>query len=174
MCGAAPLPELQRRHLLGPSGTSHPAPALFPTPPLRAAAVGLAARTSSRPLVRHRLLEPLLASLTSQRRSFAGVTQSNVDRAVDYLLETVFTAPFLRWELEGAAALLLTKMLCPLGRLIGRVAGPALGMAGWRVGAREVSRLPGEGGAPAADRVPSGCPPCCLSAHFPDDEDKYI
>lgn len=59
--------------------------------------VGLAARTY-RPVARrhHRLLEPVLASMTGGRRSFSGVTQKNVDRGADYVLDSVFTQPFMR------------------------------------------------------------------------------
>jgi hypothetical protein len=52
----------------------------------------------------HRLLEPVLCSLTSGRRSFAGVTQHNVDRGVDYVLDSVFTQPFIRWAGRGPPA----------------------------------------------------------------------
>lgn len=38
----------------------------------------------------------MLASLTSQRRSLAGVTQRNVDRSLDLLMDTVFTPIFIR------------------------------------------------------------------------------
>ncbi|KAI7843550.1 hypothetical protein COHA_002792 [Chlorella ohadii] len=58
--------------------------------------VGLAARTTGRPAARRLLLEPVLASLTSQRRSLAGVTQRNVDRSLDLLMDTVFTPIFIR------------------------------------------------------------------------------
>lgn len=57
--------------------------------------VGLAARTTGRPATRRRLLEPVLASLTSQRRSLAGVTQRNVDRSLDLLMDAVFTPRFI-------------------------------------------------------------------------------
>lgn len=60
-------------------------------------AVGLAARThGSSPAARHRLLEPVLASLTAQQRSLSGVTQRNVDLALDSVMDAVFTPPFLR------------------------------------------------------------------------------
>jgi hypothetical protein len=52
---------------------------------------------------RHRLMEPMLCSLTSGRRSFAGVTQQNVDRWVDSVFASVFTQPFVRC---GAAPVL--------------------------------------------------------------------
>ncbi|KAL4432194.1 hypothetical protein ABPG77_005956 [Micractinium sp. CCAP 211/92] len=54
----------------------------------------LAARLQ-RPFSSRRLLEPIIASLTSKRRSFSGVTQTNVDRAVDAALDTIFTSPFI-------------------------------------------------------------------------------
>lgn len=57
--------------------------------------VGLAARTTARPATRRRLLEPVLASLTSKRRSLAGVTQRNVDRSLDLLMDAVFTPLFI-------------------------------------------------------------------------------
>ena len=66
-----------------------PAPPCLPT-------VGLAARTTARPTTRRRLLEPVLASLTSKRRSLAGVTQRNVDRSLDLLMDAVFTPLFIR------------------------------------------------------------------------------
>ena len=34
--------------------------------------------------------------MTGGRRSFSGVTQKNVDRGVDYVLDSVFTQPFMR------------------------------------------------------------------------------
>ena len=55
-----------------------------------AAAVGLAARTQQ-PAARHRLLEAVIASLISSRRSLGGVTQKNVDQGVDYVLSSVLT-----------------------------------------------------------------------------------
>ncbi|KAL4421451.1 hypothetical protein ABPG75_010742 [Micractinium tetrahymenae] len=55
---------------------------------------GLAARLQ-RPFSSRRLLEPVIASLTSKRRSFSGVSQTNVDRAVDAALDTIFTSPFV-------------------------------------------------------------------------------
>jgi len=72
-----------------PFTTFHPAAASL-------CAVGLAARTTGRPATRRLLLEPVLASLTSQRRSLAGVTQRNVDRSLDLLMDTVFTPIFIR------------------------------------------------------------------------------
>jgi hypothetical protein len=57
--------------------------------------VGLAARTTGPLGARRRLLEPVLASLTSQRRSLAGVTQRNVDRSLDLLMDAVFTPLFI-------------------------------------------------------------------------------
>lgn len=54
----------------------------------------LAARLQ-RPFSSRRLLEPIIASLTSKRRSFSGVTQTNVDRAVDAALDSVFPSFFV-------------------------------------------------------------------------------
>jgi hypothetical protein len=56
--------------------------------------VGLAARTQ-RPAARHRLLEAVIASLISSRRSLGGVTQNNVDQGVDYVLSSVLTSRVL-------------------------------------------------------------------------------
>ncbi|PSC75302.1 SDR family oxidoreductase [Micractinium conductrix] len=53
--------------------------------------VGLASRMH-RPLTSRRLLEPVIASLTSKRRSFSGVSQTNVDRAVDSALDVAVAA----------------------------------------------------------------------------------
>ena len=52
--------------------------------------MGLAARTQQ-PAARHRLLEAVIASLISSRRSLGGVTQKNVDQGVDYVLSSVLT-----------------------------------------------------------------------------------
>lgn len=82
-CSSSPITHLP----------TQPAPTL---PPLSWLAVGLAARTTGRPATRRRLLEPVLASLTSQRRSLAGVTQRNVDRSLDLLMDAVFTPRFIR------------------------------------------------------------------------------
>ncbi|KAG2430009.1 hypothetical protein HYH02_013837 [Chlamydomonas schloesseri] len=47
------------------------------------------------------LLEPVYASLTAVRRSAASVTQAQVDRAVDYLYETVLERRFDSFSIEG-------------------------------------------------------------------------
>ncbi|PNW80062.1 hypothetical protein CHLRE_08g376300v5 [Chlamydomonas reinhardtii] len=50
------------------------------------------------------LLEPVYASLTAVRRSAASVTQAQVDRAVDYLYETVLERRFDSFSIEGLLA----------------------------------------------------------------------
>ena len=84
------------RFPLYPSPTPHPWPTdhLTPLSATPAAAVGLAARTQ-RPAARHRLLEAVIASLISSRRSLGGVTQNNVDQGVDYVLSSVLTSRVL-------------------------------------------------------------------------------
>ncbi|KXZ56088.1 hypothetical protein GPECTOR_2g970 [Gonium pectorale] len=47
------------------------------------------------------LLEAVIASLTAVRRSAAGVTQTQVDKAVDYLLETVLDNRFDSFSIDG-------------------------------------------------------------------------
>ena len=45
---------------------------------------------------RSRLLEPVLASLTSESRSAGAITRANVDRALDSTLDSVFNPVFVR------------------------------------------------------------------------------
>ena len=83
-CPRARRPAAALAHVawLLPSRALPPPPTLLtpsPTPPSHPPAVGLASRMH-RPLTSRRLLEPVIASLTSKRRSFSGVSQTNVDR----------------------------------------------------------------------------------------------